>query len=697
MRRWLAFLLLFAACGGDDDGGPVATELNLEMPSLIGLPYVTAGGGGTSAAVAVTNVLDADSVGLTWTVGGDPAITVSGAPERIAAGETVMVTVAWAGSATPQITGGDLVVMNEHGSRTAEVWAVAGDPALPAAGFEPVSPTGAGVAIDRIGLSAVVRMPSAPFPDGAAAWTDDRVHVFVPADYRERDAHDVVLHFHGHNTTLDATVAAHRYREQLYASGANAILVVPQGPVNAASGDFGKLADPEGTQAFLDEILTVLYRAGRIQRPVLGDVILTSHSGGYLALAQNLAPATFHVAQIGLFDSVYGFVETFAAFALDGGRLRSNHTAAGGTDDNNRALAAMLEGMGLTVADQPHQRALREVAPVIYATGGLHGEATRDDAAYAEQLRWGARAGRRGPRVELRTATLAAGTVTVTWLAPRDPDVTGFSVQTSPNGTAWTQVVAAAADASQATFAQTGATRVRIVPIVESLAATARQPSDTYLVAPDADVVIVDGFDRAADGSWSGLAHDFAARVGLAAGAPVHTVSNEAVTEDGFELGAYGTVIWLTGDDSTADRSVDAAERAALDAYLAGGGHLVLSGSEIGYDLDATPAGAAWLAAATGAALAADDAGSNAAAGDGPLAAITSFPFGGAAAPYAEDFADTFTAGTGATVVLRYGGGAAAAVGISGRAVIVGFPLEVVESPASLAALVPALIAFAGG
>ena len=46
----------------------------------------------------------------------------------------------------------------------------------------------------------------------------------------------------------------------------------------------------------------------------------------------------------------------------------------------------------------------------------------------------------------------------------------------------------------------------------------------------------------------------------------------------------------LPGDESAADRSLSPDERTILGAYLAGGGHLVLSGSEIGFDLDATRA-----------------------------------------------------------------------------------------------------------
>ena len=45
-------------------------------------------------------------------------------------------------------------------------------------------------------------------------------------------------------------------------------------------------------------------------------------------------------------------------------------------------------------------------------------------------------------------------------------------------------------------------------------------------------------------------------------------------------------------------------------------------------------------------------------------------------------------------VVLAYGTGAPAAVGLAGRAVIVGFPLETIEDPDDLDAVVAALRGF---
>ncbi|MBK7193156.1 MAG: hypothetical protein IPH80_11815 [Myxococcales bacterium] len=686
----LVALVGLAACGDDPAGVPAA---QLELPAVIDLPYVEAGAGASEVAVTVANVGDAALVGdagaaLAWRVD-DPAFTVTG-PRSLAPGATATVTVRWQGAAAEAIAGATLTVEGEPGRSTAEVWAVAGAPGLAPLALEPV--TGAGGVV--IGKSAVPRLPTAPYPAPGRAWTDDRVHVFVPADWRERDAQDVVLHFHGHNTTIAATIAAHRYREQLYASGADAILIVPQGPVNAASGDFGKLADPAGTAALFSEVLIALYRAGVVTRPALGQVTLTSHSGGYVATAQNLAAdAPFAVGQVDLYDSLYGYLEVFRGFARSGRPLRSNYTSGGGTLANNQQLAATLAADGLAVADAATSLTLTSPAPVIAFTAASHEGSTRDDDAYTEALRWMAPHGRRGPRVDLRAATaIDAGHARVRWRAPVDTDVTGWQLELIDASGA-TTTVAVEADATEATVPISGPTRVRVRPLVAGLAADAGQPSDTFVVGGAARVLIVDGFERVVDGSYGGLAHDAAARAGAGL-ADVATVSASAIREDAVDLAPYAAVIWLCGDDSTEDHTLTASERATLDAYLAGGGRVIVSGSEVGFDLGPTSAGRAWLAATAGATYAADDAGTDRAQGAGPLASLAAFGFGGPAALYREDYPDTFTAGAGATALLTYAGGASAAVGIAGRAAIVGFPLEVIDDDAARAAVVRALLAF---
>ena len=61
---------------------------------------------------------------------------------------------------------------------------------------------------------------------------------------------------------------------------------------------------------------------------------------------------------------------------------------------------------------------------------------------------------------------------------------------------------------------------------------------------------------------------------------------NEAVTNDLVALTNYPVVIWACGNESTADESFSTIEQTKVAAFLAGGGHLFVSGSEIAWDLD---------------------------------------------------------------------------------------------------------------
>jgi hypothetical protein len=561
-----------------------------------------------------------------------------------------------------------------------------------------------------------------------AAFTDPSVRVFLPEGYRDRGAQDVVVHFHGWNTTLASTLASHLYQQHLYASGCNAVLVVPQGPVDAASGDFGKLMTRGGLSRLLTQVMVLLYREGKITHPVRGDVVLTAHSGGYQAVAASLDPGNQgpRVAQVDLFDALYGYDTVFQAFALAGGTLRSNYTEGGGTFDVHQNVATYLSQRGLKPAVEPTQRALRDDAPVLDFAVTTHDGTTRLGGAYGERLRWRLRHSRRGPRIELREVTarpspgpLPAGspaaTATVRWLAPADEDVTGFVVETSVGGAPWTVAATAAAGASEASIPLSGGARVRVKAVVRGVDPADVLPTDTYRVDAGAAVLVVDGFDRVLDGAFGGLHHDFAAVVGEALG-PVASISHRAVLEDGFDLTPWPAVVWLLGDASAADGSLSVAEQTALLDYVEGGGRLVMSGSELAFDLGQTEAGALFLDRGFGAAYLADDAGSRELAGQGALAGLASFVFGGRGAPYAAASPDALAPTGDGIVLLEYGsatagldgvsGGdphpkprppaAAAAVGVPGRSALVGFPLELLGSAPERAALITALLAFVG-
>ncbi|MCK4577578.1 MAG: T9SS type A sorting domain-containing protein [Candidatus Marinimicrobia bacterium] len=61
--------------------------------------------------------------------------------------------------------------------------------------------------------------------------------------------------------------------------------------------------------------------------------------------------------------------------------------------------------------------------------------------------------------------------------------------------------------------------------------------------------------------------------------------TNEAVSGGAISLDDYEAAIWILGEEATADASLDGTEQALVADYLQSGGKLLISGSEIGYDL----------------------------------------------------------------------------------------------------------------
>jgi len=115
--------------------------------------------------------------------------------------------------------------------------------------------------------------------------------------------------------------------------------------------------------------------------------------------------------------------------------------------------------------------------------------------------------------------------------------------------------------------------------------------SDMYSASTAASgkkVLIVDGFDRSG-GSYKVNVHSFAVSYfkamrdrGLV---QISTAANEKVEDGTISLTGYDLVVWFVGDESSADVVFSANEKARITAYLNNGGQMLISGSEIAYNL----------------------------------------------------------------------------------------------------------------
>jgi len=211
------------------------------------------------------------------------------------------------------------------------------------------------------GTLILTQFNSAPFPHPSRAdgrqyqdkfypadkhYSDSTVALFVPHGFRETGQVDFVVHFHGWRNTVTGTLQEFKLIEQFVASGKNAVLIVPEGPHDAPDSAGGKLEDRDGFKHFMDEAMATLRQRGLCKRNfVLGNIILSGHSGGYLVMSAIVdhGGLTSRVKEVWLFDALYAQGDKFLAWSQQpGGRLLNIYTDDGGTKARTEEMMATL-------------------------------------------------------------------------------------------------------------------------------------------------------------------------------------------------------------------------------------------------------------------------------------------------------------------------------------------------------------------
>ncbi len=195
-------------------------------------------------------------------------------------------------------------------------------------------------------------------------------------------------------------------------------------------------------------------------------------------------------------------------------------------------------------------------------------------------------------------------------------------------------------------------------------------------------VLIVDGFERRTPFNSRDFIMEHAT-IFQDIGYSYDTASNQAVLDSLVNLSDYELVDWILGEESSNDHSFTNEEQQVISEYINGGGHLLVSGSEIGWDLQAravSPADSLYLHEIFGVRFVDDNAGTDRFY---PVSADISpdtFYFG---KTYPVEYPDVFSVLESGTVILRYADSRIAAAGrrqvTGGIAVIVGFPLETIQ------------------
>lgn len=180
-----------------------------------------------------------------------------------------------------------------------------------------------------------------------------------------------------------------------------------------------------------------------------------------------------------------------------------------------------------------------------------------------------------------------------------------------------------------------------------------------------------------------------------------------AVIAGDVDLLEHLAVDWFLGEESSGDDPLSAPERDAIAAYLAAGGRLLISGSELGWALDylGEEEQRAFYRDLLHAVYVADDAETySVTALDGPFAGLAPLTFDDhGAGSYDADYPDVLEPGPGGAAVLAYDGGIGGTAATwwssdaTGEMVLVmGFPFETIAGAEVRAEVMAAALAAFG-
>lgn len=305
----------------------------------------------------------------------------------------------------------------------------------------------------------------------------------------------------------------------------------------------------------------------------------------------------------------------------------------------------------------------------------------------------------------------ADGQLYLEWEGPNDPDLGGYILEFSFNGTTWSSNHGPDILTSNLTsftveeFPENSYIQFRLLAVDTAPIPNRSGYSDTYgarLSAAQPTILIVDGFDRT-NGSWTSIQHDFAtyyseAIVNSGSDAAIASASNEWVTE-AQSLEDYSSVFWFLGDDSRTSETFSSSEQNVISEYLGGGGYLFASGAEIGYDLSVgSPSDIAFLNETLHITYLGDDGNHPSVNGVGPHFSDISFNYG--TSPYEEDWPDHFGVSSNGEIALQYGNGLNAAVSFldnSSGTFVMGLAFETIDTETQRAELVGRVLQYFDG
>ncbi|NLH62206.1 MAG: T9SS type A sorting domain-containing protein [Ignavibacteriales bacterium] len=265
----------------------------------------------------------------------------------------------------------------------------------------------------------------------------------------------------------------------------------------------------------------------------------------------------------------------------------------------------------------------------------------------------------------------STGYFTIGWRKPADPDLKGYRLFYSSNGTGYSlredeNILKKDVLERTYSYGSQNPLYLKVSSVDSATMPNLGIQSDVYGIRMKNDgnrILIVDGFNRyGGTGSWANPYHEFILRYADAFSYSFDSAHNSEVENGGINLSTYNAVIWFLGDESTEHETISDAEKVKIADYLDNGGKLFISGSEIAYDLEGSGSAASgditFLRNYLRAKYVMDNSNSKVVAGaDGTVfSGLSNIVYGltGYGSPYVEDYPDAIDTVNGSQIMLKY-------------------------------------------
>jgi hypothetical protein len=293
----------------------------------------------------------------------------------------------------------------------------------------------------------------------------------------------------------------------------------------------------------------------------------------------------------------------------------------------------------------------------------------------------------------------------VAWTDPGDDDLKGYRLYYSQTGASYTirdneSVLTSGINEKIYSYSLQNPLYLKVFAVDTAPITNVSIESDVYgirMMNDDKKVLIVDGFNRSGgSGSWPSPFHSFVLTHSESFSTSFESCHNSQVINNAVDLNDYELVIWILGDESTADETFSAVEQNKVATYLNNGGKLFVTGSEIAWDLEgestATSSDTQFLRQYLKSKYVEDDANTYFAVGlDSTLFSGINITFGvtGTGSPYTEDYPDAIDTVGGSVPIIKYNNSYTAGIAYTGsfnnpdktgQLIYFGFPFETIGS-----------------